>query len=157
MSSYRSQDPLVRRDLLARWGTAVRLARVASLALLDLLDQPVGRQDLLALLELLGRLVRLATQVLRDLQGPLAGPASLDQQVLGALREQVGMDQPDRLVMLGHLDLVVEPDPQVLLVLALLAQRDLLDSPVGPDQPAKMAQPVLLDPPVLAEKSETRA
>ena len=57
----------------------------------------------------------------------------------------------------GRVELVVEPDPQVLLVLALLAQRDLLDSPVGPDQPAKMAQPVLLDPPVLAEKSETRA
>jgi hypothetical protein len=67
--------------------------------------------------------------------------------VIPVLRARLGLGYEDRLELLANLDLMVPPDPLVLLGLAISVQRDLLDLPEPPetlDPPETLVQEVRL-------------
>lgn len=86
------------------------------------------RADLMGSLDLLGRVVRLVSAVLREKSGPLGRLELLEPKGIRDLRESLGhRGLAERLDLLEFEVRLGVQDPLVLLALALLVQRDLLE------------------------------
>ena len=96
-------------------------------------DMPgiLSREVLVSIMDILGRVIRISTKIEQDRHGPLDQPAENAYPTVLAHKEQLGVKDPRALVSLLEAEVAYgDRDPMVLLALALLIQRALLDLPV---------------------------